>query len=182
VLVLDDLHAADAPSLLLLRFLARELSEALILVVAAYRDRELPPDDPVATGLAELARGAYLHLVLGGLTRMDIAGFIAKTTASKPAEPLVAAIREATDGNPLFVTEMVRLLDAEGRLEEAGRDGRSLGLPHGVRGAIASRLRRLSGGCREVLSLASVLGREFAVDDVASLRGLERAKLLAHLD
>jgi DNA-binding SARP family transcriptional activator len=182
VLVLDDLHAADAPSLLLLRFLARELSEARILVVAAYRDRELPPDDPVATGLAELARGAYLHLVLGGLTRMDIAGFIAKTTASKPAEPLVAAIREATDGNPLFVTEMVRLLDAEGRLEEAGRDGRSLGLPHGVRGAIASRLRRLSGGCREVLSLASVLGREFAVDDVASLSGLERAKLLAHLD
>src|SRR5262249_6544070 len=54
VLVLDDLHWADKPSLLLLRFLAREMGEARLLVVAASRDVEVPRGQPVAEVLPSL--------------------------------------------------------------------------------------------------------------------------------
>ena len=115
VLVLDDLHAADAPSLLLLRFLARELGSTRMLLLGAYRDVDPIPGQPLTEMLAEVAREPVTRrLSLGGLSEREVAEYV-ELTASEIASPeLVAALHEETEGNPLFVGEIVRLLSVEG--------------------------------------------------------------------
>src|SRR5262249_58609412 len=85
VVVLDDLHAADAPSILLLRFVARELGEARVLVVGAYRDMELDRGHPLAVALAELSREpAAWHVRLSGLAEAGVARLVPKGTGVRP--------------------------------------------------------------------------------------------------
>jgi predicted ATPase len=145
VLVIDDLHVADTPSLLFLEFLAGQLAESRILAVAAFRDTELTREHPLTATVGELLRHRVtLRLPLIGLTEPDVATFIVLTTGVAPPMTLAATIHADTDGNPLFVGEVVRLLAAEGRLERPG-DARSLAVPRGVRDVIARRLARLSG-------------------------------------
>ena len=119
VLVLDDLHWADTPSLLLLQFLARELRRSRLLVVATYRDVEVGRRHPLSQTLAELARERISRRVpLRGFAHEDVARFIELTTGLLPPAELVAAVVGETEGNPFFVTEVVRLLAADGRLEQ----------------------------------------------------------------
>ncbi len=165
VLVLDDLHAADEPSLLLLQFVARELARSRILVVGAYRDVDPTLTEPLRDTLSALAREPVTRrLPLTGLTATEVAQFV-------PAE-LVAAVHAETEGNPLFVGEVARLLGKEGRLE----------IPHSVRETIGRRLRHLSADCNALLTLASVLGREFDLAVLARVSGLERGAVLVLLD
>jgi predicted ATPase len=122
MLVVDDLHAADTPSLLLLRFLTRELRQARIVLVSAYRDTERSPDDALAVAVAELRREPIARLIpLGGLTLPEVAHCIEVIVGASPSEEVAVAMHRETEGNPLFVSELVRLLAAEGRLEDAAR-------------------------------------------------------------
>ena len=124
VLVLDDVHAADEPSLLLLQFIAGQLRDAPILIVAAYRDVELEPDTPLASVMAELARErATRSLALAGLSESEVGSLIESSTGVRPPERSVTAIHHGTEGNPLFIGEVVRLLSTEGRLGEVGPGG-----------------------------------------------------------
>ena len=182
VLVLDDLHAADTPSLLLLELLARQLAEARLLVLGAYRDVDPTLGEALSSSLAELAREPATRLLaLSRLGEPDVASFIQLSAGVEAPETLVAAIYRETEGNPLFVGEVVRLLAAEGRLEEPGTLAR-LAVPQGVRAVIGRRLRRLSDECRHILTLASVLGREFALDALEGVSGLSGDELLETLD
>ena len=123
VLVLDDLHAADQTSLLLLIFLAEVVSDAGVLVVGAYRSTELALDHPLQATVGELGRAADpLRLVLKGLTEADTSHFVELSAEAAPLPRLASEIHRATGGNPLFVTEVVRLLAAEGRLRELDVD------------------------------------------------------------
>jgi DNA-binding SARP family transcriptional activator len=106
--VLDDLHAADTPSLLLLRFFADEVAEARILIVGTYRDSEPELDRERSAGLVELARHGAVRLTLRGLDEAGVAAFIEQATGSAPREGLAAALRERTGGNPLLVRDAVR--------------------------------------------------------------------------
>jgi DNA-binding SARP family transcriptional activator len=183
VLVIDDLHAADTPSLLLLRFLARELRGARVVVVAAYRDTEAGPDDPLSETVAELRREPSTRPIrLGALTVPDVARVIELMQDGPPSEELALAIHAETEGNPLFVGELVRLLATEGRLDEAAGEAGKLRIPQGVRDVIAHRLRRLSGDCKRVLAVASVLGREFRHDVLAQLSERREDELFDLLD
>jgi DNA-binding SARP family transcriptional activator len=171
VLVLDDLHAADTPSLLLLRFLADSLPDARLLVIGAYRDVDPSLRDPLAETVTELRRKPVTRsLQLVGLPEADVASFVSLATGLPPATRLVSALHRATDGNPLFVGEVVRLLTSEEAPESITDDDswRPM-LPEGVKAVIGRRLRHLSDNCRLVLILASVLGREF---DLAALEGV----------
>jgi len=180
VLVLDDLHAADEPSLLLLRFVAREMADIRLLVVCAFRDVDPTLRDPLASALAELVREPHTAQVgLAGLSEADAAEYIELSTGIKPAPRLVQAIHAETEGNPLFVAEVVRLLDAEGRIAEADAH---LRIPPGVRAVIGQRVGRLSERCRDLLVPASVMGREFGLDALARLSGFPRDELLDVLD
>jgi tetratricopeptide (TPR) repeat protein len=182
MLVLDDLHAADPPSLLMLRFIAGELAASPLLVVGAYRDTELEPDHPLSAGLAELLRERSTRLLaLRGLGAPEVARYIELATGVEPTATLARTIHEQTEGNPLFFGELIRLMASEGGLTTAGAI-RRLAIPPSVRDVIGRRLRRLSDESVEVLGMASVLGREFALDALARLAGRNEAELLPVLD
>ena len=77
-MVLDDLHWADTPSLLLLEFVARALAGSHLLIVATYREVPLTDEHPLANVLGELARVAgSQRLPLRGFTETDLARFVA---------------------------------------------------------------------------------------------------------
>jgi len=182
LVVLDDVHAADASSLLMLEFVAAELADARVLVLAVYRDPELDPGDPIAAALAGVGRHASLRVTLRGLHEPEVASFIEASTQVEPAASLVRAIAAETEGNPLFVGEIARLLAAEGRLsEEAGAAWR-VAIPDTVKEVIGRRLNRLTDGCRQTLAIASVVGREFPLDLLERLTDRSSAELLALLD
>jgi tetratricopeptide (TPR) repeat protein len=184
MLVLDDLHAADAPSILLLRFVARELGDARVLVLGAYREIELDRGHPLAVALAELSREpATRHVPLSGLAKADVARLIQEITGVVPRESVMAAVHRCTEGNPLFVGEVARLLAAEGRLERAGDPaGLALAIPEGIRAVIGRRVARLPEPCGRVLGLASVFGREFSLPPLEQLSGFSAGELLDVLD
>ena len=184
VLVLDDLHAADAPSILLLRFVARELGDARVLVLGAYRDIELDRGHPLTVALAELSReSATRHVPLCGLDEAGVARLIQEITGVIPREGVVAAVRHYTEGNPLFVGEVVRLLAAEGRLERAGDPaGLRLAIPEGIREVIGRRVARLPEQCGRVLCLASMFGRDFWLHALEQLSGVCAGELLDILE
>ena len=182
VLVLDDLHAADEPSLLLLSYVASVLGDSRILIVATFRDLDPAIEDPLESTLADLGREQGTHRIrLTGLSEQEVGQLAEAMAEAEPPKQLVAELHTDTEGNPLFVSEIVRLLAAEGRLGPEGLGG--IPIPETVREAIGRRLRRLSDECRRVLSLASVLGREFglvALERVADYTGIDR--LLGVLD
>jgi DNA-binding SARP family transcriptional activator len=178
VLVLDDLHAADAPSLLLLRFVVRELGSTGVLLIGAYRDIDPLPGGPLTEMLADVTREPVTQrLALRGLNERDIAGYVDLTAAQIASPQLVAALHEETEGNPLFVGEIVRLLAIEGV-----RPGGGLAIPQSVRDVIARRLDHLSQSCNGVLLHAAVIGREFALDGVGRVAGVTQDELLDALD
>ena len=184
MLVLDDLHAADAPSILLLRFAARELGDARVLVMGAYRDIELDRGHPLAVALVDLSREpATRHVPLSGLDEADVAGLVQEITGVMPRESVVAAVYRCTEGNPLFVGEVARLLAAEGRLERAGDPaGLALAIPEGIREVIGRRVARLPERCGRVLGLASVFGRDFWLPALEQRCGVGAGELLDVLD
>ena len=169
VIVSDNLHWADKPSLLLLEFLGQELGDASLLVVGTYRDADLSRRNPLAEALGELTRQQLFHwITLRGLSRDNVAGFIRATSGNEPDGRLVETIYSRTEGNPLFVSEVVRMLEQEGELVSQPPD-RDIGVPEGVREAIGRRLNRLSEQCGQVLTVASVVGREFGLDQLSRL-------------
>jgi DNA-binding SARP family transcriptional activator len=180
VLVLDDLHAADQPSLLLLQFVAREIGHSRLLALCAFRDVDPMLRDPLTSALAELVREPHAtQIELVGLGEPDVAAYVEASTGRKPAPRLVHTVHADTEGNPLFVAELVRLLDAEGRLADTDAH---LRVPPSVRSVIGQRLGRLSERCRRLLVPAAVMGREFGLDALTRLSGLPRQGLLDVLD
>jgi class 3 adenylate cyclase len=174
VVVLEDIQAADAPSLLLLRFVAADLANAHLLVIATRRDGDRASTESFVSDLAELTRAERFHEVpLAGLGREDVARLVKADGATEPTEGLVAAIHDRTEGHPFFVGETVRMLATRGRLDA---------LPLGVRAVVAQRLGLLSETCRRVLAVAAVVGREFDTDLLAVVAEVEPAPLLDRLE
>lgn len=175
VLILEDLHDADKPSLLLLEFIARELGDSRILIIGNYRDVEVSRRHPLSQTLVELTRERlFQRVVLGGLSEDEVGRFIEMVAAMKPQHSLVEAVCRRTDGNPLFMTELVRLMVQEGEITSSRQATSepqqwSFRIPEGVREAIGKRLDRLSDRCNQVLTLASVIGQEFTLEQLERL-------------
>lgn len=170
VLVLDDLHRADRASLLLLQFLVRELRDAALFIVGAVRDAELARDPASSRIVSEIAReDPSRPLYLEGLSRSAVAEFVERTTGRDRPESLAAALHEQTGGNPFFLTQVMQLLESQGRLE-GDKVELSVDLPlsRGVRDAIRRHLDVLSESCYATLAAASVIGREFPMAALAA--------------
>jgi tetratricopeptide (TPR) repeat protein len=162
VLIFDDLHAADRPSLLMLRFLARERRDSRLLVIGTYRDTEAHRMGGIGELFTALAReGRLLHL--DGLQRADVSAFIRSATGAEPSDSLVRLVYQTTEGNPFFLDEVVRLLDVQVLAGQGLGGDRALRIPHEVREMIRCRLAPLQPEVREVLSVAATIGREFDV-------------------
>ena len=163
VLLLDDLHWADNPSLLLLEYLAREMRETHLLVVGTYRDVELRRHHPLVRVLGDLAREPHCErLLLRGLAKGDVGRLIEARLGRSPSAALVDATHEMTEGNPFFIGEIAGLL-AQPSAERTPREEGdwAIVLPQSVREAIGRRLDGLSPECNRVLAAASVIGRDF---------------------
>ena len=172
ILVIDDLQWADEPSLRLLEFLTPDLGESSILAIAMMRDVTLDRSHPLSRAVGELSRNDCVEtLTLSGLSKTDVGSFIETTCGEGGWDALAAAVWKTTSGNPFFVTEVVRLLAAEGRLE---RDATSLviDIPPAIKAVISRRLDQLSPACQNTLSLAAVVGREFSLEVVERLSEL----------
>jgi len=179
VIVLDDLHWADQSSLLLLEFAGREIADDRILVMGNYRDVELNRRHPLAQTLGQLLRERQFERVgLTGLTEDDVQAFIT-IVAGLPAPPaLLRLVYAQTEGNPLYVTEVVRLLAQEGLLTPerlrsvvSGPEGNdwNVRVPEGVWEVITRRLDRLSERCYDTLMTAAVIGRVFTLEQLDRL-------------
>ncbi|HYN70529.1 MAG TPA: AAA family ATPase, partial [Candidatus Eisenbacteria bacterium] len=187
VLILDDLHAADEPSLLLLQFVATQITERRLLVVATYRDDELGADGPTdrrASVIADIARApGVTRLSPRGLVESEVSAYLEALTPGHGHAGLAAAIQRETEGNPLFMTEVVRLLIEEDRIDQApDLLGRGFGMTEGVRTVIGRRLARLSEQCLATLGTASLIGTELDIEILAQLDERRRELLLADLD
>ena len=157
-------------------------------MIGTYRDVEVSRQHPLSQTLGNLVREQVFQRVqLAGLNRAEVAHFVEVASGVSPLPGLVEAVYARTEGNPLFVGEIIGMLPSDG-LEE-GRDYLT-SIPEGVRDAIGQRLNRLSEGCNQVLTTASVVGREFdfrllsaLMDDFteAQLLGLLEEALEAHV-
>ena len=111
-------------------------------------------------------------MILLGLTREDVEHFLEVTTGQIAPPGLVDAVYTQTEGSPLFLTEVVRLLVQEGELSSRRDDGggpRTVRIPEGVRTVIGRPLNRLSQRCNDVLTIASAIGREFGLPQLRLL-------------
>ncbi len=174
VLVLDDLHWADKPTVLMLGHLLTTLDDARVLVVATYRPNDLAADHP----LRQVVLGTMEHDPR--LTRIEIDGLdddgvvallesMAGHEMDDDGRTLARSVRLETGGNPFFCTEVVRHLadsdairQVDGRWVAAG-DLSAIGLPESVREVVSQRVRLLGEPVLRLLSVASVLGRDFDV-------------------
>lgn len=172
LVVLDDVHWADAPSLRLMRHLATGIGASRLVMLATYRDTETGGRDELSAFLAALAReDAVSRIRLTGLSQDEVACQLASVTGSQVAPDLAAAIGRRTHGNPFFVAELGRLLDS-------GSDG----LPEAVRDTVRARLGALTPGARAVLCAAAVLGASIDPSAVAAVTRRDVAAVLTVLD
>jgi ATP/maltotriose-dependent transcriptional regulator MalT len=167
VLILDDLHWADAPTLRLLEFLTQEMTESRLLVIGTYRDTDVSRRHQLSDTLGALIRVPHvIRLHLSGLDIEDVSHFATTTAGMTLPSWLTSAIHSQTEGNPLFVREVVRFLEQQGHLNLASPAmiPPTIRLPEGIREAIGRRLNLLSATCNDVLATAAVIGHEFRLD------------------
>lgn len=192
VVILDDLHWADMPSLLLLRHVMRSSAAGGVLVVGTYRDTDLDRTHPLAGVLADLRRSDLIERVaLSGLDKDEVEAFL-RMAAGSPfdadSEALSDAVFAETEGNPFFVGEMLNHLVSSGAVEHDGEqwrlscDLKDLGLPEGVREMVGRRLSELSRPANEVLAVAAVAGPRFDAALVAAAMDVPMDEVLDGLD
>ncbi len=183
VLMLDDLHRADQPSLLLLRFLVRELCKEPVLIVAAGRDAELRADSSRAQIVSELTRVSEASsLTLQGFSQMEVGSYVVATTGTAIGRAAMESLHQRTAGNPFFLSQMVQILEQEGNLKSPLAVMGSASLPEGVRDAINLQLGGLSETARGLLSVAAVIGRDFALPALAAVADQDPKAALVALE
>ncbi|WP_419866299.1 BTAD domain-containing putative transcriptional regulator [Mycobacterium scrofulaceum] len=164
VLILDDLHWAAKPTLLLLRHLLRFGEHARLQIIGTYRSTDLDRAHPLAAMLADLHRdGTASRLALSGLDEDDVTAYVAE--AGYNDEELARALASVTGGNPFFLIEALRHVD-----ESGGRWDQST-LPQGVREAVSRRLSRLPAEANKALAAAAVVGSRFVLELVERVVG-----------
>ncbi len=188
--VLEDLHWADPSSLHLLHFLARQLGEQPILLVGTYNDDERDSNPQlVQTERSLVSLKVAEVLRLQPLTRDEVRELLCRTfpVDASLVAPFAERLHEWTRGNPFFVEEVLKSLDASGRLHDGGAawvefDPETVGIPASVRDAVVSRLAFLSAEARQVAEAAAVIGTHASFPLLREVTGMDEAELLAGLE
>ncbi|HEX6659220.1 MAG TPA: BTAD domain-containing putative transcriptional regulator, partial [Ilumatobacter sp.] len=181
--VLDDLQWADPSSLRVLLYLLTDPRVRRLRLVATYRDTDAVPGSALHDTLTALAgESSVLRLSLGGLERDDVRELIELVTEQRPDDDVVEAVRARTGGNALFVTELSRLLAAEGRLSDPEAAASPMRFPDELQAVINRRLSRLPAAARGMLTAACVIGEEFTIDVLAEVLGMTIDELLDPLE
>lgn len=188
MLFLDDIHWADAGSLQLIHYLARRVRHRPILLVLTYREVELDENPPLGRLVQELNRERLADRVkLGRLSREQTGNLLQAMFAEEISPEFLEGIYRESEGNPFFIEEICRALVESGRLRfEDGRWDRpaveDLEIPQSVRGAILSRVEKLSETAREAMLMAAILGREFEFDILRQATEIGEEALIGALE
>jgi tetratricopeptide (TPR) repeat protein len=175
LLVIDDLHWADPGSLLLLRHLIRSTRETAIGILITHRN-DVPEWSAEFRDLVESLRREHapVRIVLHRLSDGDVRDIIEAWTGGDAPPSLTRLVARHSEGNPLFVVEMLKHLDEVGSL--AVRDDwdrpltlAEIGLPEGIRQLIGRRLERLGPTTRRLLTISAVVGRQFRLSVIEEL-------------
>jgi len=177
LIVLDDLHRADLPSLRLLEIVAAELAGARVVFLGTYRDNELRARDGATAVMASIARyGHASSRTIAPLTPEEVSMLVSDAAWGKLDADLVSALHERTGGNPFFLLQLLALGGPRRSLEPADA------LPAAVRGAILAQVDALEGETRILIDLAAALGREIEPGLLASASGQPVRTVLEHLE
>ncbi|HEY96250.1 MAG TPA: AAA family ATPase [Dehalococcoidia bacterium] len=196
LLILEDLHDADRGTLEMLSYISRNLSGTRLLIIGTYRDVEVDRNHPLSAVLAELRRvSSFRRVLLRGLNIDEVRRMLTRITNEEIPVGLAEVVHRQTEGNPLFVQEVVRYLTEEkllssesGKITTSGETTLEMSIPEGLRDVIGKRLTLLSNECNQLLSFAAVIGREFRlellqkvamVSDDELMNSLEEAKKAA---
>jgi class 3 adenylate cyclase len=189
VLVLDDLHWADKPTLLLLQHLVRGIRAERVLLIGTYRDVELERTHPLAEIVAALRHEQlYERVLLRGLSFEDVRDLLRARGGQDPPEGFVQRILDETEGNPFFVAEVLSHLLEIGVIRR--EEGQWVGdpsvieesIPEGVREVIGRRLSNLDEGANEMLTIASAMPDGFRYEVLVRVSGLDEEALLLALE
>ena len=181
LLVIDDLHWADASSLSLLEFLAKQVGPVQIMIFGAYRDVEVTRTSPLMATLGELSYSDRVRRErMIGLDFRETEQLAERTAGFSLPSSVSEAIFHQTDGNPLFVKEVAQVF-AEEQRRATGRVI-TVDVPDGIREAIGRRLDRLSDSCNDFLTSAAVAGRDFDAGLVACVMGSSLNDALPDVD
>ena len=174
LIVLDDLHACDLSSLSLLHFVARQLRPMRALLLGSYRDVEARMDAATSDLLSKVGREGTT-LTLARLDRAAAARVVEERLGSI-ASDIAARVFDRSQGNPLFLEEMLRLWNEQGA--EAIADGV---VPQSVRDVIRQRLDRVAAETRGLIDLAAVAGDEIDAALLGAAAGRDAAWVSARL-
>jgi tetratricopeptide (TPR) repeat protein len=190
LIVLEDLHSADGGTLEMLEHVARNLGDKRLLLVGTYRDIEVDRTHPLSAALAELRRLPHFgRVLLRGLNADEVRRMLSSIAGQDVPWGLAEAVHRQTEGNPLFVQEVVRYLAEEGIIER--QEGRwrarsdtpvEMRIPDGLRDVIGKRLSGLSESCNKVLSVAAVIGRDFQMEVLQKVAGMSDDELFGALE
>jgi class 3 adenylate cyclase/tetratricopeptide (TPR) repeat protein len=189
VLVLDDLHWADAASVAVVRHVARFAPRHRLLLLGAYRDVEVTLQQPLTDTLGALPRETtYEHLALPGLDGTEVGQLLEAVADQEVPASLVTAITAETSGNPFFIREVLLHLIEEGRIVRCGGEWISslpieqVGIPQGVRQVIQRRLARLSEAANRLLRAAAGFSGSVRFDLVSRVASLDEEDALDAID
>ncbi|WP_433412836.1 BTAD domain-containing putative transcriptional regulator [Microtetraspora malaysiensis] len=173
LIVIEDVHRADEETLQLLRHLAVRLARTPVLVLLTHRPAEAAVD--LLTTRAALAVQAAENVTLDGLTEQDVALLLRERSGMEVDPATARTVTERTGGNPLFVTEIARLLAVDGPAAVHA-------LPPGVRDLIRRRVARLPATAQLTLRNAAVLGRDADADVLIAMSGGDEETVLDGLE
>jgi DNA-binding winged helix-turn-helix (wHTH) protein/tetratricopeptide (TPR) repeat protein len=178
LVILDDLHWGDGPTIDLLGYLLPEIVAAPILIVGTLRDTELPAGHPTRAGLEHLIRNANCHyLPLARLNAEDVERY-ATELFGRPVPGLGRAVFAQTEGNAFLMTEVLRPLASR----PGGVSERDAQLPEPAFDLVRRRIRALDARTQEVLAAAAILGRRFDLPRLSRVCDLEPGALLAAIE
>ncbi|HEX4012766.1 MAG TPA: AAA family ATPase [Candidatus Cybelea sp.] len=181
VVVIEDLHWADAATLDLLEYLAGQVHRMRILILVSFRLDDLHAGHAADAAIAKIARRAQAARIdLEPLEGVELRTFIDEAlTGFTLSREIRQAVALAGEGNPFFTEELLK--NAVQQAAERGRRGERWQIPHSVRTALLERLRPFEGEERRIITQAAVIGRTFALELLATIAGVALDDLVATL-
>jgi class 3 adenylate cyclase len=189
VLVLDDLHWTDRGTVAMLNHVTRFTATNPILLIGAYRDAEVGRSHPLAAALASISRLRNSETIaLTGLHSEELAALLEMVGDQKAPSKLIEALGGATEGNPLFIREVLMHLLEEGKILREGEGWATklniddLDIPEGVRQVISRRFLKLSEDAKQLLYVASAFHGAFSFEVASSAAQLSEQTALSAID
>lgn len=190
LIIIEDMHDADRGTLEMLSYIARFLAGKRLMIIGTYRDIEVDRSHPLSAALAEFRRlPSFGRVLLRGLNADEVRRMLNSITGQEVPWGLAEAVHRQTEGNPLFVQEVIRYLVEEGLITRDKGQWKTakdtpveMQIPEGLRDVIGKRISSLSKECNRILSIASVIGREFRLDILKKVAAIPDEELFNALE